>query len=421
MRKIRVTVIGAGSVFTPELVQLLLDRNLDVEELVLMDIDHRRLDVLAAYAERQISHVGADTKVKSVHSLEEAIPGSDFVLIQARVGGNQMRMVDEQLAHKYRIPYVETVSIPGLGAFLRSVPVYNKIAQLIKEHAPEAFVMNFSNPAGPLTEYLHSIGITRAVGVCNGPIGFATQIAEQFGVSEESVWMNLKGLNHLWVIDELLVNGKNVTAEVIENTSEFSHGFPFSRNVINDTGLGLSSYFQYYFHGGKCIQELLSRKTTRGQEVTALEEKLLAEYADPDTVAIPDLLKSRGGFKYSEVVVNLIESMLTNNHKIHYVNITNNGTIPSLPNDTVVEVPAIVENGKIFPIQTGDLAELVRPLVLTMATVYKYWISAALNNSLSDLRKSLLIHPLFPDAQQSEQILEEFFTLNKDYVQPYKS
>src|SRR3954468_22422119 len=101
MKKIRVTVIGAGSVFTPELVQLLLDRNLNVEELVLMDIDQPRLEILSSYAKRQIAHAGSDIKVKRVHSLEEAIPGSDFVLIQARVGGNQLRILDEQLAHKY--------------------------------------------------------------------------------------------------------------------------------------------------------------------------------------------------------------------------------------------------------------------------------------------------------------------------------
>lgn len=167
------------------------------------------------------------------------------------------------------------------------------------------------------------------------------------------------------------------------------------------------------------MQELLERVVSRGQEVIDLEKKLLAEYARPDTIAIPDLLKSRGGYRYSEVVVNLIESILTNNHNIHYVNVKNNGTISELPDDTVVEVPAIVENRAIVPLRTGQLPELFRPLVLTMATVYKYWVSAALTSSLSDLRKSLLIHPLFPDAEQSEQILDEFFDLNKEFVRSY--
>lgn len=419
MKKICVTVIGAGSVFTPELVQLLLDRKVPVEELVLMDIDLPRLKILSSFAERQIEQAGSDIKVRSVGSYREAIPGSDFICIQARIGGNHMRTVDEELARKYQIPFVETVSIPGLGAFLRSVPVYDEIAELIQEHAPEAMVMNFSNPAGALTAYLHAKGITQAVGVCNSPIGFASTIAELLGVPSESVWMNWKGLNHLTVVDQLLVDGKDVMAKVIERAPEWSGGFPFSRHVIEDTGVGLSSYFQYYFHSGRRMRELLERVVSRGQEVIDLEKKLLAEYARPDTIAIPDLLKSRGGYRYSEVVVNLIESILTNNHNIHYVNVKNNGTISELPDDTVVEVPAIVENRAIVPLRTGQLPELFRPLVLTMATVYKYWVSAALTSSLSDLRKSLLIHPLFPDAEQSEQILDEFFDLNKEFVRSY--
>ncbi|MFD1675925.1 hypothetical protein [Alicyclobacillus fodiniaquatilis] len=419
MKKIRVTVIGAGSVFTPELVQLLLDRNLAVEELVLMDIDRQRLDILSSFAERQIAQAGANTKVKSVDSYRDAIPGSDYICIQARIGGNHMRTLDEELARKYHIPFVETVSIPGLGAFLRSVPVYDEIADLIKDHAPNAMVMNFSNPAGALTAYLHAKGITQAVGVCNSPIGFASTVAELLNVPSESVWMNWKGLNHLTVVDQLLVDGKDVMTEVIEKASEWSSGFPFSRSVIDDTGLGLSSYFQYYFHSGRRMRELLEKTVSRGQEVIDLERKLLTEYARQNTVSIPDLLKSRGGYRYSEVVVDLIESILTDNHKIHYVNVQNNGTISGLPDDTVVEVPAIVENGAILPLKTGELPVLVKPLVLTMATVYKYWVSAALANSLADLRRSLLIHPLFPDAEQSEQILDEFFDLNKEFVHPY--
>jgi 6-phospho-beta-glucosidase len=419
VRDLRVTVIGAGSVFTPELVQLLLDRHVPVGELVMMDIDRERLDILADFAERQISCSGERMKIRRADSYKDAIPGSDFICIQARVGGNHMRTVDEELARKHHIPFVETVSIPGLGAFLRSIPVYDEIVELIRNHAPNATVMNFANPAGVLTAYLHAKGISQTVGVCNSPIGFVSTVADLLGIEGESIWMNWKGLNHLTVVDQLLVNGENVISEVIRKAPEWSPGFPFSRHVLDDTGLGLSTYFQYYFHSGKIMKKLLADKSSRGQEVILLEKELLAKYAHPDTVSIPDLLMRRGGYRYSEVVVNLMQSMLVNDHRIHYVNIPNNGTILSLPEDTIVEVPAIVENRVILPLQTGDLPELVRPLALTMATVYKYWVSAALNSNFSDLRKSLLIHPLFPDAEQSEQILDEFFELNKEYVPRY--
>lgn len=417
--EIQIGIIGAGSVFTPELIQLILKKNLDVANIVLMDKDVKRLEILKGLAERQIKNVESSISVEATDSYKNAINGSDFILLQPRIGGQEMRMKDEEIARKYSIPYVETLTVPGLGAFLRTVPVYNEIADLIKEYSPNAKIMNFANPAGPLTAYLHKIGLTNAVGVCNIPVGNIARIAEAFNVAEDDVSMNWKGLNHFAVADRVIIKGNDVTTELINKLINGDIELPFSSQLLADINLLISPYYQYYFHSDERLEELLNNDKTRGQEVKGIEDELLSIYADPQTVEMPELLKERGGFKYSEVVANLIESFLIDNHRVHYINVPNNGTIPSLPDHVIVEVPTIVENGVLVTLNTGELPLIVKSFIHNMATVYNYWIDAVINKEPSSLRKALLLDPLFPDAQLSDQMLKDIFKANEDYIENF--
>lgn len=415
-KNVQIGIIGAGSVFTPELIELILEKELDVSKIVFMDIDSERLEILASLAKRQIENSAMNIDIETSESYKDAIIDSDFILLQPRVGKGHMRIEDEKLAHKYRIPYVETVSVPGLGAFLRTVPVYDEIADLIKEHASDARIMNFANPAGPLTTYLHRIGLTNTVGVCNVPVSYVSSVAEIFDVPEESVSMNWKGVNHFAAADEVLIDGKDVLPELAEKAALGEYYFPFSLQVLKDTRLGLSPYFQWYLHSDERIEELLDKEKSRGEEVKELEKELLNIYSQPETIEMPELLKKRGGFKYSEVVANLIESFQTNNHHVHYINVPNNGTLASLSDETIIEVPAIVQNGEIFPLQAGDLPKFIKSFVSNMATVYDYWISAVLNKDGASLRKALMLDSVFPDAKHSDNLLKELFEINKDYI-----
>ncbi len=420
MNTVKVGVIGGGSVFTPELVQLLLDRNIPCRSLVLMDIDSRRLDIVAGLARRQAAAAGKPLVVETTGDYHRAVADSDFVLIQLRAGGNRMRIEDEALALRHDIPFVETVTVPGLGAFLRSVPIYDQIADLVSQYAPHAQVMNFTNPAGALTQYLQARGIN-AVGVCNSPPGFLHAAGSVLHLDPAMLAMDWKGLNHLTFVTRLTALGHpdNLLPRVLEGVPGWAPGFPFAPTLLEDVPLGINTYLQYYFHARRRLRELKARSQSRGQQVLALEAELLRIYADESTVGVPDLLKARGGFGYSQVVVNLMQSLLTNDGRLHYVNVRNGGTVPGLPADTVVEVPAVAVNGEVLPLDTGALPDLVLPLVLAMATVYTYWVRAGLARSLADLRRSMLVHPLFPDWEDSEHILQEFFALNAEFVEPY--
>ena len=421
MKDIKIGVIGGGSVFTPELVDLLLERPLAIGSLVLMDINRERVEMMAALARRQALRKGKTLPVETSDDYRAAVDGSDFILIQLRAGGQKMRIEDEAIALRHQLPFVETVTVPGLGAFLRSVPIYETIADLVRRWAPTAQIMNFANPAGVMTQYLRALDV-KAVGVCNSSIFFLQTAADKLGVTPETLAMDWRGLNHLTFVSEMTTGTSptNRLSEVLSGVEPWSPGFPFSENVLHDLGLGINGYLQYYFHARRRLSELQARTESRGQQVLALERELLALYAREETDTVPELLRHRGGFGYSKVVVNLMQSLITNDHQVHYVNVPNGHTLSGLPADTVVEVPAVAINGDVRALEVSPLPEPVFPLVLTMATVYGYWVRAALHRSLRDLRVSMLVHPLFVDAEDSDAILAEFFEANRPYVDPYR-
>lgn len=421
MREVQIGVIGGASVFTPELVDLLLRQSIPVKKLILMDIAAEHVAVVARMAQRQAARLGKTLAVSTTDQYRVAIEGSDFILIQLRAGGNRMRIEDEAIALRHGIPFVETVSVPGLGAFLRSVPVYDEIAKLTRKYAPNARVMNFTNPAGALTQYLQALGVD-AVGICNSPPGFVQGVATMLGIRPEGIAMDWKGLNHLAFVTTLTApdSPDNLLPRLLKDVTPWSDEVPFSKAVLQDLGLGINTYLQYYFHAGRKLRELRARPESRGQQVMKLNQDLLALYAREETVEVPELLKRRGGFGYSKVVVNLIHSLMRDDRRLHYVNVRNGTTIPGLPADTVVEVPAVAVNARVQALSTGELPDVVLPLVLTMATVYRYWVLAATHRSLADLRRSMLIHPLFPDAEESEAILGELFEANRAFVAPYE-
>lgn len=416
---LKVGVIGC-SVFTPELIQLLLQRELNIGTVVLMDINVERLRIVSSLAKRQVAEAKAHIEIKTTMHYRDAIENSDFILIQLRAGGQEMRIHDEEIALRHQIPFVETVTVPGLGAFLRSVPIYDEIAALILESAPNAVVMNFANPAGALTQYLHARGVHNAVGVCNSSIFFVGSVAKVLGVDEADVFMNWRGLNHLTFADRIYVKGRDVTSELMAHMEQWADTQPFTKSLISDLGMGINGYLQYYWHGRAKLRHIQNQSTTRGQQVLEIEHQLMSIYDDPQTIDVPDLLTKRGGYGYSRVVVNLMESILTNDHRIHYINVPNQGTLDGLPAHTIVEVPAVAEYGTIMPLNTGPLPTVVQPIVSTMATVYHLWVAAALEHNRRLLHQSMVVHPLFPDQDEAEQILDELFAANSQYFDAYK-
>lgn len=417
-KKIKIGVIGGGSVFTPELIDLLAQSHheMPIREVVLMDINQPRVEILRNFAERLVKRRGENFPVRTSASYRDAIEDSDFILIQLRAGDQVGRIRDEKIGLKYHIPFVETVSVCGLGTFLRSIAIYEELADLIRRHAPTARVMNFANPAGPLTEYLLRLGISNAVGVCNVPIILAKHLASLYHAPETEFYMQTRGLNHLTVTDAVYLNGRNVLNDALNRFVPNRFPIPFTENVIHAFPAIFNPYLQYYWHAEKIMQKLLAEPKTRGEEVLDIEHDLLQLYDNPAVNDVPELLKQRGGFGYSLVVVRLMLSFYRNDDTIHYINVPNHHLLEGIPATTAVEVPVMVKQGQLLPIDTGPLPSYAFPLIRTMAEYYRLLLDGAEQRSIAPMRQAMLIHPLFPDAEVSDLVLHDLIQQNRAFL-----
>ncbi|HEV2593399.1 MAG TPA: 6-phospho-beta-glucosidase [Gaiellaceae bacterium] len=396
----KVAVIGGGSTYTPELVSGL--SRLDVSDFVLHDIDVERREVVGGLARRMLEKQGYRGTVDVTDSLDRAVDGADFVLIQIRVGGQQARLDDETFPLACGCIGQETTGAGGLAKALRTVPVVLEIAERTRQLASsDAWIVDFTNPVGIVTRALLDHG-HRAIGLCNVAIGFQRMWARWLGVEPSRLVIDQVGLNHLTWVRRALLDGKDVLPELIE-----AHGdeLEFPRRLIEELG-AVPSYYLRYFYAHDEVLEEQREGTPRAATVAEIERGLLELYRDPSLTEKPALLEQRGGAFYSEAALGLIQSLVTGDGAIHEVDVRNRGTLVGLENADVVEVPARVTRAGATPLPQPPLAPELLGLVQHVAAYERLAVSAALSRDPVDVKKALLTHPLVGQYAMAETLLD---------------
>lgn len=418
MGKLVISVIGGGSVFTPELVSLLADNSdsLGQMEIRMMDIDEDRLAIVGGLCERILGNhkLGKNVELKYPLPVEEAMEGSDFVLLQLRQGGQEARITDEKLGKKYKIPFVETVSICGISAFIRTYYEFERLSKIILDKAPDAWVMNFTNPSGQLAEALYGLGIKRVIGVCNGWIGMKKQLSELTGLDENDYFMNWFGLNHLTFTNAVYHKGRNILPEIIEKLDNERKYFPFDADLIRTLGAIPNPYVQYYYNREEMIEKLQKQEKVRSEIVKEIDTALLEQYKVIDH--LPEDLQKRGGYGYSYAVVSILRSIYCDESAIHYAVIKNGSAIPELPEDAFIETPVLVKKEGLYPIHTGSLPPFALPLVITMKAYERMGIEGAKKRDKSLLLKAMLMHPLIGCYSIAKPLLDDCLEANSCYI-----
>jgi 6-phospho-beta-glucosidase len=417
MSPLRIGVIGGGSIFVPELVDLLgrYSNVLGPIDLRLMDVDADRMAIVGGLCERIVARAGTPIAISYHVAYEPAIEGADFVLVQFRVGGEDARIGDDRLGLEYRIPFVETVTVCGFAAFLRSFYEIEKIAGLAAELAPDAWVMEFANPSGMLAEALSRLGRQRVVGVCNSSIVVRDGFAEALGGSPDELEMAWRGLNHLTVVDSVRWRGREVYPELVDRLAETPHHYlPFPPAFIREVGFIPSYYLRYHWFAREMVEELQARPTTRGEDVKRVNAGLLDQYRTADEV--PDELRQRGGYGYSRAVANAIRGLVTGDRSVHYLSVPNRGSIPELPRDAFVEIPVEAVDGELRALEVPPLPPVARELLVTMKAYETTLIEAARARDRRGLLQALLIHPLIGDAGIAEPLLADVLEQNGSFL-----
>ena len=404
----KVAVVGGGSTYTPELVSgLARERDrLDVRELVLQDIDAERREVVGGMAARMLERAGFDGKLEITGDLDRALDGADFVLIQIRVGGQEARLRDETLPLACGCIGQETTGAGGFAKAMRTVPVVLDIAARVRRRAaPEAWIIDFTNPVGIVTRALLDAG-HRAVGLCNVAIGFQRSFARMLGIEPQRLLVDQVGLNHLTWVRAVRLDGDDLLPELLAaRGDEIAEQVEQPRSLLDELGVVPSYYLRYFYAHDEVLAEQLEG-TPRAEDVMEIERRLLDLYRDSSVAEKPVLLEQRGGAFYSEAAIGLAAALAAGNGETHVVDVRNDGTLAGLAEDDVVELPATIEPDGPVPLPQEPLAPELLGLIQHVAAYERLTAQAAVRGDRELARKALLAHPLIGQYAIAKELVE---------------
>lgn len=415
---VKVAVVGAGSTYTPELVEGFVRRadRFPVDELALLDVDRERLEIVGGLAGRMLERAGYGGRLSLTPHRDEALDGASYVIVQLRVGGQAARLLDETIPQRFGCIGQETTGPGGFAKALRTVPVVLELAELTaKRAAPGAWFVDFTNPTGLVTQALLDEG-HRAIGLCNVAIDLQRRSAERLGVEPERVELEQVGLNHLSWVRAVKVDGVDRLPALLEEHLDAIAGeVRLPAELIRALRAIPSYYLRYYYLTTEILEQQRTSRT-RAEEVMEIETNLLDLYRDPNLVTKPELLERRGGAYYSEAAAQLVTSLAAGTGDVQVVNVRNEGAIPNLADDDVVEVAARIDADGAHPLPVAPLAPEMLGLVQQAKAYERLAIAAALSGDRSLALKALLANPLVPDYPAAAGLLDAILEADAEHL-----
>ncbi|WP_058302057.1 6-phospho-beta-glucosidase [Gorillibacterium timonense] len=424
--KLKIAIIGSGSTYTPELIEGMIKRkdSLPITELVLMDIDERKLTIVGSLCQRMIEAAGMPCRVTLTQELDEALTDASFVLAQIRVGKLPARVKDEKIPLKYGLIGQETCGIGGFFKAMRTIPVMLEIAARMKQLCPDAWLINFSNPSGILTEAMLNHSDIKMLGLCNVPYNMYKSIRSSLELPNAE--LTYVGLNHLSWITAIEQDGKDYLKTALEMglNSETMKNIPssgFSQELIRMVGAIPSSYLEYYYFKEKKLKLLMESEQTRGEKCMDIEEELLKIYEDSALHTKPELLSSRGGANYSEVAISLVDSIYNDKQEVHVVNLLNQGALEFMEDTDAVEVSAVIgkDGAKPVPVRGFHNDHIID--YMRMVKAYeRETVAAAVSGSEDAAMRALLMNPLVGDYNTAHACFQEMKEAHREFLPQFK-
>jgi 6-phospho-beta-glucosidase len=420
--------MGGGSTYTPELVNGFLARHesLPVDELWLTDINAERLEIVGGFARRMVEAKGAPFKVVLSTNQREAVSGAAYVTTQLRVGMMPARVADEYLGRRHGLIGQETTGVGGMAKALRTVPVILGIAKDIRETAPGALLVNFTNPSGLVTEALQRFAPdVPSVGVCNSAInvkmGILEDLEKELGekIAIERADLKTLGLNHLTWYRGFTLDGEELWPRIMQGYLEKLRQDPdpeWDVRTVETLGMIPNGYLGYFYYTNKRVARQQKWPPSRGEQVMEIEKDLLRQYADPNLKEPPADLMKRGGAYYSTVATQLLNSHFNNLGEVHVANTRNNGAIAGWPADWVLELPCRVDRAGIHPLPAEPLPAVAAGLVAQVKAYEQLTAEAALTGDRKLAYEALLVHPLGPPADQVQAVLDDMLETHRAYL-----
>lgn len=424
MKSLKIAVIGAGSTYTPELINGFVTRKdcLAVKSFYLMDIDKAKLEIVGNFAKRIIKEHGLGADVVFTDSLEIAVEGADYVICQVRVGKLDARIRDEKIPLKHGLLGQETTGAGGFMKALRTIPVIMNVAKVMERLAPDAWMINFSNPSGIIAEAILNHTNVKMMGLCNGPIhmirGLKNAVPE--GITEYDY--DFIGLNHLAWITGLYVDGKEILQEKLSNLREISSlqnipGVIYDELLLRTMKALPVGYLNYYNFREQQVRHCLEADKCRGEICKDIEAELLELYLDPNLKEKPALLDKRGGMLYSEVAVSIIDAIENDRNDKIVVDVKNNGALDFMDEDDIIEIKCNVNRNGATPISPPKLEnEYIKGMMRVVKAYEKLTVKAGLEGDYEAALAALLVHPLVGDYFKAKDVLNEMLKASEEFL-----
>ena len=433
---IKIVTIGGGSSYTPELVEGFIKRynELPVRELWLVDVEagKHKLEIVGELAKRMVEKAGVPMEIHLTLDRREALKDADFVTTQLRVGLLDARIKDERIPLSHGLIGQETNGAGGMFKALRTIPVILDIDKDMAELCPNAFLINFTNPAGMVTEALLRYGKNKKViGLCNVPINMEKAAANMLGVDHSRIRMDFVGLNHMVYGKKIFLDGSDVTNQVVDAIADGKMGaivknikdFEWDADFIKSLGMMPCPYHKYYYETQEMLESELkefAKGETRAEVVKRLEDDLFKLYDDPNLDIKPPQLEKRGGALYSDAACRLINSIYNDKGDIQPVDCRNNGAIEGLDDDSAVEVSCVITKEGPRPLAMGKLPLQITGLVQEIKNFEKLVIDAAVTGDYHTALMAMSMNPLVPSDKMAKILLDELLVAHKDYLPQFK-
>lgn len=424
MNASKIAIIGAGSTYTPELIDGFLHRteSLKLDSLWFMDINLEKTAIVAALCRRMLQARGLSIPIHVTDNLEAAVEGAHYVLGQVRVGQLDARIRDERIPLAYNLLGQETTGAGGFMKALRTIPVIMQVARTMERLAPKAWLINFSNPSGILAEAVGNHSDIRMMGLCNGPINMLRDARSRLPEGTRHFDYDFIGLNHLCWLTGIYADGREILQDQLGDIKG-STGFrnipdvpypPDLLRVMQGIPIG---YLNYYYFRDETVQKCKSVEKTRGEVCQDIEAELLALYKDPELAQKPSVLDKRGGALYSEVAISLIDAIENDRNEIHVVDVRNQGAIPFMADHDVVETKCLINHSGATPLPyRGVLNPHIAGLMQAIKAYEKLTVKAGLEGDLTAALSALLVHPLIGDYQRAKPLLDDMLKANRDFL-----
>ncbi len=448
----KIAIIGAGGLRTPLIIQSIAIRQnqLHLDELALMDIQENNLEIIQALVSpfnNQISF-----QMTWTTDARQALQNADFVITTFRVGGMESRVIDERVPLNLGLLGQETTGAGGFAMAMRTIPVLLQYIQTMKDGCPNAWLINFANPSGLLTEAIYQVaGWQRAVGICDAPSTIQRIASAILQVPNETVFLDYFGLNHLGWVKSIVHNGINYLPQFLEMISRAGgiSELPFDIDLLDWLRMIPNEYLYYYYYSRQAVNNILAQGETRGEWLTRVNQQLFAElhqlkqkndistmvnryqeyinlrgqtYLSKETAKEhsltqlePQMADALSHSGYAGVALDLIESLIGNTSQVMTLNIPNQSAIPKMNEKDVVEIPALVQKNQIIPLAVGDIPTHCSSLMQRVKEYERLTIAAVVEGSRKKAVLALTMHPLINDYALANIILEQYQQKHGDY------